>query len=55
MVSTPRHGSLGWWPVTTLLLASASPARRTTLMAAGVTPTVRFSGVDEDAVLSAAR
>ena len=55
MVSTPRHGSLGWWPVTTLLLASASPARRTTLMAAGVTPTVRVSGVDEDAVLAAAR
>lgn len=55
MVGTPRQGSLGWWPVTTLLLASASPARRTTLMAAGVTPLVRVSGVDEDAVLDAAR
>lgn len=39
----------------TLLLASASPARRSTLMAAGVHPSVRVSGVDEDAVLAAAR
>lgn len=41
--------------MTTLLLASASPARRTTLIAAGVVPVVRVSDVDEDAVLAAAR
>jgi len=41
--------------VTTLLLASASPARLATLRAAGVAPVVRVSGVDEDAVLDAAR
>ncbi|PFG33706.1 Maf family protein [Sanguibacter antarcticus] len=41
--------------MTTLLLASASPARLSTLTAAGVTPTVHVSGVDEDAVLAAAR
>lgn len=41
--------------MTTLLLASASPARRTTLIAAGVVPFVRVSDVDEDAVLAAAR
>lgn len=39
--------------MTTLLLASASPARRATLVAAGVTPTVLVSAVDEDAVLAA--
>jgi septum formation protein len=38
----------------TLLLASASPARRTTLIAAGVTPHVRVSSVDEDAAVAAA-
>lgn len=37
-----------------LLLASASPARRTTLIAAGVTPLVRVSSVDEDAAVAAA-
>jgi len=37
-----------------LLLASASPARRTTLIAAGVTPHVRVSSVDEDAAVAAA-
>lgn len=37
-----------------LLLASASPARLSTLTAAGITPAVRVSNVDEDAVLSAA-
>jgi septum formation protein len=41
--------------VTRLLLASASPARRSTLTAAGIVPLVRVSGVDEDAVLAAAR
>ena len=37
-----------------LLLASASPARRSALLAAGVDPLVRVSSVDEDAVLAAA-
>ncbi|MFL6080949.1 MAG: Maf family protein [Ornithinibacter sp.] len=37
-----------------LLLASASPARRSTLQAAGVDPLVRVSSVDEDAVVAAA-
>jgi trehalose-6-phosphatase len=41
--------------VTRLLLASASPARRATLLAAGIDPLVRVSGVDEDAALAAAR
>jgi septum formation protein len=41
--------------VTRLLLASASPARRATLLAAGIDPLVRVSGVDEEAVLAAAR
>ena len=41
--------------MTTLILASASPARRTTLIAAGVVPVVRVSDVDEDAALAAAR
>lgn len=36
-----------------LVLASASPARRATLIAAGITPIVIVSTVDEDAVLSA--
>jgi len=35
-----------------LVLASASPARRATLVAAGVDPVVRVSSVDEDAVVS---
>ncbi len=35
-----------------LLLASASPARLTTLRAAGVEPSVRVSTVDEDAALA---
>ncbi len=38
-----------------LVLASQSPARLSTLHAAGVQPTVVVSGVDEDAVLDAAR
>jgi len=41
--------------VTRLLLASASPARRSTLQAAGIDPLVAVSGVDEEAVLAAAR
>jgi septum formation protein len=38
-----------------LLLASASPARRSTLLAAGVDPLVRVSSIDEDAVVAAAQ
>lgn len=38
--------------MTSLVLASASPARLTTLRAAGIEPRVRVSGVDEDAVLA---
>jgi septum formation protein len=38
---------------TTLVLASASPARRAVLRAAGVEPVVRVSDVDEDAVAAA--
>ncbi|SFK52947.1 nucleoside triphosphate pyrophosphatase [Cellulomonas sp. KH9] len=41
--------------MTRLLLASASPARRASLTAAGLAPLVAVSGVDEDAVLAAAR
>ncbi len=37
-----------------LLLASASPARRSALLAAGVEPLVRVSSVDEDTVVAAA-
>lgn len=35
-----------------LVLASASPARRATLSAAGITPIVKVSTVDEDALLA---
>ncbi len=35
-----------------LILASASPARLTTLRSAGIEPAVRVSGVDEDALLA---
>ena len=38
--------------MTTLLLASASPARLATLRAAGLEPLVLVSGVDEDAVVA---
>jgi septum formation protein len=38
--------------MTLVVLASASPARRATLAAAGVDPVVRVSGVDEDAVVA---
>ena len=38
----------------TLLLASASPARRSALVSAGVEPLVRVSSVDEDDVVAAA-
>ncbi|RXR26266.1 septum formation inhibitor Maf [Oerskovia turbata] len=41
-------------PDVRLLLASQSPARLATLRSAGVTPEVRVSGLDEDAVLEAA-
>ena len=41
-------------PVTTLLLASASPARAATLRAAGIEPLIEVAEVDEDAVLRAA-
>ena len=40
--------------MTSLLLASASPARLATLRSAGIDPHVLVSGVDEDAVLEAA-
>ncbi len=40
--------------MTLLVLASASPARRTLLRSAGIDPVVQVSGVDEDAVLAAA-
>ncbi|WP_199422288.1 Maf family protein [Actinotalea solisilvae] len=40
--------------MTTLVLASASPARRALLRAAGIDVVVQVSGVDEDAVLAAA-
>jgi septum formation protein len=39
--------------VTRLVLASASPARRSVLRAAGIEPLVRISDVDEDAVAAA--
>jgi nucleoside triphosphate pyrophosphatase len=38
--------------MTALVLASASPARRATLTAAGIDPVVRASAVDEDAVVA---
>ncbi|MEG3615608.1 nucleoside triphosphate pyrophosphatase [Isoptericola haloaureus] len=41
--------------MTRLVLASQSPARLSTLRSAGVDPAVMVSGVDEDAVLAAAR
>lgn len=41
--------------MTTLLLASASPARLSTLRSAGLDPQVRVSSVDEDAVLTEGR
>jgi septum formation protein len=41
--------------VTTLVLASASPARRKLLAAAGLEPSIVVSSVDEEAVTAAAR
>ena len=41
--------------MTTLVLASASPARLETLKRAGVSPRVHVSHVDEDAALAAER
>ncbi len=41
--------------MTSLLLASASPARAATLGAAGIRPIVRVSHVDEDGAVAAAR
>ena len=49
MGPAPPVGSLG---VTRLLLASASPARRATLRAAGIEPLVAVSDVDEHDVLA---
>lgn len=40
--------------MTSLLLASASPARAATLRSAGIEPLIKVSGVDEDAALAAA-
>lgn len=40
--------------VTTLLLASQSPARAATLRSAGIDPIIRVSGLDEVAILTAA-
>jgi septum formation protein len=42
-------------PTASIVLASASPARKKLLMAAGVEPSIVVSGVDEDAVTAAAR
>ena len=42
-------------PRVSLVLASASPARRATLRAVGIEPTVIVSDVDEDAAVDAAR
>ncbi|MDO4792018.1 MAG: Maf family protein [Buchananella hordeovulneris] len=52
---TPRGAAGAGGPVTRvqLVLASASPARLTTLRNAGLHPLVRVSKVDEDAVLDA--
>ena len=40
--------------MTTLLLASASPARLSTLRQAGIEPLVRVSGLDEEGLLQSA-
>ncbi|KRE57083.1 nucleoside triphosphate pyrophosphatase [Phycicoccus sp. Soil748] len=42
-------------PTATIVLASASPARKKLLLAAGIEPSIVVSGVDEDAVTAAAR
>ena len=42
-------------PTASLVLASASPARKKLLLAAGVEPSIVVSSVDEDAVTAAAR
>ena len=39
--------------MTRVVLASASPGRRTVLRQAGIDPVVVVSGVDEDAVIAA--
>lgn len=44
-------GTAGSAPAVRLVLASASPARRATLIAAGIEPTVHVSEVDEDLVV----
>ena len=53
MTSRTRLCRMPFAPLT-LLLASASPARRATLLAAGVHPLVQVSSVDEDAAVAAA-
>ena len=47
-----KESGIGAAPGPTLVLASASPARRATLTAAGVEVRVLVSGVDEDAVVA---
>ena len=42
-------------PAASIVLASASPARKRLLHAAGIEPSIVVSGVDEDTVLAAAR
>ena len=45
-------GPIGSAGLSTFVLASASPARRAVLRAAGIDPVVHVSAVDEDALLA---